>query len=137
VGAVAVDVLGYVTTDAAPSTTSGLYTGVDTFRLIDTRVPIGPHGRLADGQTVTVTVPGGASASAVVHNVTAVRTGGWGFLTVHPGATVPEVSTVNFTGADQTRAALAFSTLADDGSFRITPFTGTDVLIDVLGTFSE
>lgn len=135
VGAVAVDVLGYVTSDAAPSSGSGLYSGADTFRLVDTRT--GPPGRLADGATATITVPGGASASAVVQNVTAVRTGGRGFLTVHPDVDVPEVSTVNYTAAGQTRAALAFTTLGDGGSFRITPFTATDVLVDVLGTFSE
>ena len=135
VGAVAVDVLGYVTSsDAAPSA-SGLYTGADTFRLVDTRS--GAPGRLGDGATATIAIPGGASASAVVHNVTAVRTGGWGFLSLHPDAAVPEVSTVNYTGAGQTRAALAFTTLADDGTFRMTPFTDTDVLVDVLGTFSE
>lgn len=136
VGAIAVDVLGYLTADTAATSTRGLYTGADPFRLIDTRVPIGPHGRLADGETAVIDVPGGAAASAVVHNITAVRTGGWGFLTVHPDATVPEVSTVNYTGVGQTRAALAFSTLTDAGSFRITPFTDTDVLVDVLGTFS-
>lgn len=135
VGAVAVDVLGYVTSDTAPTSGTGLYTGADTTRIVDTRT--GPPGRLADGTTTPIAVPGGASASAVVHNVTAVRTGGWGFLTLHPGATVPEVSTVNYTGAGQTRAALAFTTLASDGTFRITPFTDTDVLVDVLGTFSE
>ena len=135
VGAVAVDVLGYVTNDAAAVTGTGLYTGTDTSRLVDSR--IGPPGRLADGTTVTITVPGGSAASAVVHNVTAVRTGGWGFLTVHPRPAVPEVSTVNYTDVGQTRAALAFTTLADDGTFRITPFTDTDVLVDVLGSFSE
>lgn len=135
VGAVAVDVLGHVTSGAAPSATGGLYTGADTSRLVDTRT--GPPGRLVDGVSSTIAVPGGASASAVVHNVTAVRTGGWGFLTLHPGAIVPEVSTVNYTDIGQTRAALAFTSLAADGTFRITPFTGTDVLVDVLGTFSE
>lgn len=135
VGAVAVDVLGYVTGDAAASGTSGLYTGVDTTRIVDTRVPTGLPGRLADGDTATVVVPGAASASAVVHNVTAIRTGGWGFLTLHPGATVPEVSTVNYTDTGQQRAALAFTPL-DGGSFGITPFTDADVLVDVLGTFS-
>ncbi|HSJ91476.1 MAG TPA: PQQ-dependent sugar dehydrogenase [Ilumatobacter sp.] len=135
VAAVAVDVLGYVTGDTAPTSGAGLYTGTDTSRLVDTRS--GPPGRLTDGRTVTVAVPGGVSASAVVHNVTAVRTGGWGFLTLHPGPNVPEVSTVNYTDVGQTRAALAFTTLGDDGTFRVTPFTDTDVLIDVLGTFSE
>lgn len=135
VGAVAVDVLGYVTSTAAPASASGLYTGVQQSRLVDTRT--GPPGRLASGSTATLSIPGGASASAVVHNVTAVRTGGWGFLTLHPDAAVPEVSTVNYTDAGQTRAALAFTTLADDGSFKVTAFTETDVLVDVLGTFSD
>jgi hypothetical protein len=135
VDAVAVDVLGYVTSDAAPSSGTGLYTGSDTFRLVDTRT--GPPGRLADVATATIDLPGGAAATAVVHNVTAVRPGGRGFLTVHPDATVPEVSTVNYTAAGQVRAALAFTTLADDGTFRITASTETDVLVDVLGTFSD
>lgn len=135
VGAIAVDVLGYVTSDAARTSATGLYTGAATSRLVDSRV--GPPGRLAGGDTVTIAVPDGASAGAVVHNVTAVRTGGRGFLTLHPSASVPQVSTVNYTGAGQTRAALAVTTLGEDGSFRITPFTDTDVLVDLLGTFSE
>lgn len=134
VGAVAVDVLGHVTSATAPTSGAGLYTGADTTRLVDTRV--GPPGRLVDGVTTTITVPGAGSASAVVHNATAVRTGGWGFLTLHPGTTVPDVSTVNYTAAGQTRAALAFTTLGTGGRFRITPHTDTDVLVDVLGTFS-
>lgn len=135
VGAVAVDVLGYVTSGDAATSGSGLYTGADTFRLVDTRT--GAPGRLGDGATATIPIPGGATASSVVQNVTAVRAGGWGFLTLHPGATVPEVSTVNYSAAGQTRAALAFTTLADDGTFRVTAFSETDVLVDVLGTFSE
>ena len=135
VDAVAVDVLGYVTTDSAAASGTGLYTGADTSRLVDTRT--GAPGRLGDGATATISVSGGGSASAVVQNVTAVRTGGRGFLTLHPGATAPEVSTVNYTAPGQTRAALAFTTLADDGSFRVTAATATDVLVDVLGTFSE
>jgi glucose/arabinose dehydrogenase len=135
VAAVAVDVLGYVTSEAASTADTGLYTGADTARLVDTRT--GPPGRLRDGTTTAIAVPGGGSASAVVHNVTAVRTGGWGFLTLHPDAAVPEVSSVNYTAAGQTRAALAFTTLAGDGTFRITPHTDTDVLVDVLGTFGE
>jgi glucose/arabinose dehydrogenase len=135
VAAVAVDVLGYVTSEAASTAATGLYTGADTARLVDTRT--GPPGRLRDGTTTAIAVPGGGSASAVVHNVTAVRTGGWGFLTLHPDAAVPEVSSVNYTAAGQTRAALAFTTLAGDGTFRITPHTDTDVLVDVLGTFGE
>ena len=135
VGAVAVDVLGYITSVDAPPSGSGLYTGADTFRLVDTRT--GAPGRLGDGSTATIPIPGGASASSVVQNVTAVRTGGWGFLTLHPGAIVPEVSTVNYSAAGQTRAALAIITLAGDGTFRVTALSETDVLVDVLGTFSE
>ncbi|MFP5487269.1 MAG: hypothetical protein ACLGHQ_03055, partial [Acidimicrobiia bacterium] len=133
---VAVDVLGFVTSDAASPASSGLYTGVDTFRLADSR--LGPPGRLGDGSSATLTVPGGAAASAVVQNVTAVRTGGRGFLSLHPDVEVPDVSSVNYTAAGQTRAALAFTALADDGTFRVTATTAeTDVLVDVLGTFSD
>ncbi len=134
---VAVDVLGYVTSRGATPGTDGLYTGADTFRLVDTREPGGRIGRLPAGGSTTLDVPGGRGASAVVHNLTAVRTSAWGFLSVHPGPRVPEVSSVNFTGPGQTRAALAFSTLAGDGSVRVTTSAATDVLVDVLGTFSR
>lgn len=137
VGHVAVDVLGYVTAGAATTGSDGLYTGAETFRLVDTRASGSPIDRLDDGDTATISVPGGSSASAVVHNVTAVRTAGYGFLTLHPDAAVPDVSTVNFTGPGQTRASLAFSALAGDGSVRVTAANGTDLLLDVLGSFSN
>jgi glucose/arabinose dehydrogenase len=133
---VVVDVLGYVTSGSAATSGSGLYTSVDTYRLADSRIPQG-FGTLAPLTPAAITVPGGAAYSAVVQNVTVTNTTGPGFVSIHPTPTLPTVSTLNYTGPAQTRAAFAFSALDPAGAERFTSFATADLIVDVVGFFSE
>ena len=133
---VVIDVLGYITSDTAPSSTSGLYSSIDPTRVVDTRIPLG-FDRLASLTAATVKLPGGGSRAAVVQNITATETAAAGWVAVHPSPVTPGVSNLNFTGPGQTRAALAFTRLAGDGSERFTALTPTDLVVDVVGYFSE
>ena len=49
----------------------------------------------------------------------------------------PGVSNVNYTAAGQTRAALAFTRLTEGGRVRFTSLVRTDLVVDVVGFFSE
>ena len=133
---VVIDVLGYVTSDSAPATTSGLYTSIDPIRMVDTRASVG-FGPLVPRSAVVATVPGSQSSGAVVQNVTVTETDAAGWVSVHPMPTTPLVSSVNFTGSGQTRAALAFTQLSDDGQEHFTSLVGTDLVVDVVGFFSK
>jgi glucose/arabinose dehydrogenase len=52
---IVIDVLGYVTSGSAPSSTAGRYTAVSPVRLVDTRVPVG-FGTLDARQVASVSV---------------------------------------------------------------------------------
>jgi glucose/arabinose dehydrogenase len=136
---VVVDVLGYVTTDSpllAPST-AGLYHIIDQVRIADTREGT-PFGRLQPLLTRRLDTPEAGTSSAVVQNVTVTRTAAPGWVAAHTTAgDVPDVSTVNFTAADQTRAALAFTSVQPDGSAYVTSLVDTDLVVDVVGIFSD
>ena len=133
---VAVDLLGYVTSDAAPSSGSGLYTTLAPVRTVDTRIPLGTN-RLAPLTPARVSVPAAAvGASAVAQNLTATNTAGAGYLAAHPGPTPPVVSSVNYDGVNHTRAAFAFTSVAADGSEYLTSFVAADAVVDVVGFFS-
>jgi hypothetical protein len=131
------DVVGYFTDATAPADTSGLYHAVQPVRVLDTRVPVG-FGRLAAGATglLDVTPPLPPSATAVVHNVTVTGSSAWGWVTAAPDAgATPGVSTVNVTGAGQTRAALALTPLPATGRLRYFASQATDVVADAVGYF--
>jgi glucose/arabinose dehydrogenase len=133
---VVVDVLGYVTSATAPVAGAGLFTPVAATRVADTRIPKG-FGRLSPLIPSTLSVPGGASSSAVAQTITVTRTGGAGWIVAHPSTDPPLVSNLNFQAAGQTRGALAFSQLTASGRERFTSKVATDVVVDVVGFFSE
>jgi glucose/arabinose dehydrogenase len=134
---VVVDVLGYVTSASAPATTSGLYSSIDPIRIVDTRVPVG-FSRFTAGAVGTVTVPNAGNASAVVQNVTVTATSGPGYVASYPATgTPPVVSTLNYLGANQTRAALAFTALPPSRQVSYQSLVPTDLVVDVFGTFSN
>lgn len=133
---VAVDLLGYVTSDAAPTSGSGLYTTLAPVRTVDTRIPLGTS-RLAPLTPARVSVPtAAASASAVAQNLTATNTAGPGYLAAHPGPTPPVVSSVNYDGVNHTRAAFAFTSVGAGGAEYLTSFVAADAVVDVVGFFS-
>ena len=139
---VVVDVLGYVTSPTAsaatPPATAGLFSFIEPTRIVDTRIPLG-FGRLADSSTSSVAAPcaGAASKSALIQNLTVTQTSAPGWIAAYPATgTTPLVSSVNFTGPNQTRAALAFTQIPASGQESITALVATDVVIDVIGYFS-
>lgn len=134
---VVVDLLGYVTSDAAPPSGTGLYSTIAPTRIVDTRLPLG-FPTLSPGASASVSMPPAVSgASAVVQNLTATNTSAPGWLAAHPDADVPEVSNVNFEGSGQTRAVLAFTTISATDDQWITALTTTDAVVDVVGFFSD
>ena len=133
---VAIDVVGYVTSNAAPASGSGLYSAITPVRVVDTRIQVGfPRLRALDAATVKL--PGGAANAAVVQNITVTRPDGPGWVAAHPGRAAPVVSNVNYTAEGQTRAVLGFTRLTDDGRVRFTSLRRTDLVVDVVGFFSE
>jgi hypothetical protein len=130
---VVVDLVGYFTDGAAASSGAGLFSFVAPQRLVDTRTSLG-FGRLA--ALTPAEVATGTSGSGVLQNVTVTATAAAGWLATYPaGATTPGVSTVNFTAADQSRAVLAFTKVAG-GRTAYESLVPTDVVVDIIGTFS-
>jgi len=91
---------------------------------------------------MTISVRGGpagvpTSATAVVLNLTGIAPSQSTFLTVFPGATVPNASDLNL-GAGETRPNLVVATVnSTNGTITIWNQTGSlDVIVDVLGWYS-
>jgi hypothetical protein len=120
--------------------------GATASRLIDTR-PGAPtvDGRLAgeglrpSGTVTRIPVAGRAGipadAASVVVNLTAAGPQSGGYLTLFPcDADVPVASNVNF-AAGETRAVMALSRVAPDGSICVFNQGATHVIADVAGWF--
>lgn len=133
---VVVDVAGYLTSNAAPSSATGLYNPIVPTRVVDTRIRLG-FDRLPAKVARGVTMPGAAGSSAVVHNMTAVRTVTAGHVSAHPTPATPQVSNLNYDGPDQIRAVLAFTKLGAGGTMRYTSHAPTDLVVDIAGYFSD
>lgn len=134
---VVVDVLGYVTSDTAPASSSGLYTSIAPTRTVDSRLGVGTDRLTAlDPREVAIPVAA-AGASAVTQNITATGTSAPGYVSAHPGPTPPVVSSVNYEAPGQTRAAFAFTTVSDDDTTFFTSLVATDLVVDVVGYFSD
>jgi glucose/arabinose dehydrogenase len=133
---VAIDVVGYFTGGGSPSSTAGRFHLLAPKREVDTRFELG-FGRLEVDQRVTLN-PGSVpdSASAIVQNLTIVRTAGRGFVTAFPGGILPTVSNINASGPNQVRAALGFTRLSESGAE--TFYNGgsaKDLIVDAFGYF--
>ena len=135
---VVVDVLGYVTSPTAAVSATGLFSFIEPTRLVDTRIPLG-FGHLADNSTASIGAPSSiaAASSALIQNLTVTQTSAPGWIAAYPSTgTTPFISSVNFTDADQTRAALSFTPISPSGQQSITALVATDVVVDVIGYFS-
>jgi hypothetical protein len=102
---------------------------------VTTRTPLGAGRTIALQVTGRGNVPGGG-VSAVVMNLTAVSPSVGGFLTVYPGPTKPNTSSINFSRGTNL-ANLVTVPVGTDGKVRITNGgTGTvHVLADVVGYY--
>lgn len=134
-----VDVAGWFTDGTATASSSGLLIAVSPRRVIDTR-DVQPFRRLNGGDIgvpdYSPIVPQPEGAIAIVTNVTVDATQSGGFLTAWPAdQTRPTASNVNWSGANQTRAALTISSLASDNLVAYYPNVATDMVVDVSAWF--
>jgi hypothetical protein len=142
---VVVDVTGYY----APPSAGGLYFHPlpRPIRLLETRqgqpgcttpgVPIQGSFDQAQMATITcnnVTIP--SSAKAIVGNATSLNSGN-GYLTLYPqGASRPFVASSNFSAGQIMNAPFTVG-LGATGEFMIFSTTNTDLVVDVLGYYSN
>lgn len=145
---VIVDVLGWFDTTAGTST-SGRFVPAEPARAADSRqLPDAEnvYTRTADGSVSVVNVPLagrlgiGSDVSAVALIVTASADSGesGGFVTVLPhGGTIPASSHVNTNGNGDVRANLVVVPLGADGSIDLRLTTTADVIVDVIGSFTD
>jgi hypothetical protein len=111
----------------------GLELAPSPVRLFDSRTL---HGHVASQQAVRVTVPGGTDLASALVNLTADGAADAGFLTTYPCTDpVPVVSSLNVARLE-TRAAATIVPLDADGGFCIYSSVRTDVIVDLLGSFS-
>jgi hypothetical protein len=118
----------------------GHVTAIEPRRLVDSRVALraGP-GHLGEQQVVTIPVRGvegvPADASAVVLNVTATDTTGFGYLTVFPSdAATPNASNVNFNAPGQNVPNMVMVKLGADGAVNVlNGVAAANLIIDVTG----
>jgi hypothetical protein len=123
----------------------GRFAALTPFRLLDTRTGQGePGGRVAPGGVLKAAVLGrggvpAAGVSAVVVNVTAVGTGGAGYLQVYPHAwaTLGGASNLNSPGPSETVAGLAVVPVGHDGKIAVLDQPGSHIVIDVFGYFAQ
>ena len=132
---VVVDVTGWF--GEAASATSGRFVPMTPTRAFDSRWP--SFGRpLARGETARVPLPAGVppDAIALAVNVTTTDPNEPGYVTLHAwGTTLPDASTVNTDGADQTRAASAIVPVTA-GGLAAYAHASAHVVVDVTGWFT-
>jgi hypothetical protein len=133
------DIEGYYVGTASSS--DGRFVPLAPQRLMDTR---SSHpGVLPGPQPMTVRVPiraeglALATVAAVAVNLTVTDVVGAGYATVWPtGLAQPFTSNVNFVQGD-TRANLTIVAVGDDGSISIATSIGADVVVDIVGSFTN
>ena len=121
----------------------GDVTAIEPRRLVDSRVGLraGPD-QLGEGAVVSIPVRGvegvPAAATAVVVNVTATDTVGFGYFTVFPSeAAIPGSSNVNFNAPGQNVANLVMVKLGADGGINVlNGVAPASLVIDVVGYVS-
>jgi LPXTG-site transpeptidase (sortase) family protein len=93
--------------------------------------------RLAKGQVVRVAVPESPlQTSAAVVTVTAVNSGGAGYVSAYPtGTAAPVNSTVNMDRVGHTVANLATVRLGGDRSLSLFTSVDTDIILDLVGVY--
>lgn len=129
-----VDVLGYYTTDLGASSR---YTPVDPVRALDTR---SSGGAMANDATRVVDVAGAlgvgaGSVSAVAVNLTAVASGGPGYVVAYGSGAVPATSSLNLsTSGDVANRAVV---PVVDGKITLRLRGGpANVIVDVVGWYA-
>ena len=139
-----IDIDGYF----AKTTIDSTFSTVTPARLVDTRIggatvdgASAGRGRLkaGDGIQLSINGRGGVSdgASSVVINITAVKAGAPGFLSVWPCNSVnPHTSTLNFAPGETVANAVFVGTGPGD-VLCIRTSAATDLIVDVSGYYEE
>lgn len=113
----------------------GVIDDVPDRRLLDTR----QASPIAARSTLRVT--GGQPGASGIVNLTAVRTGPTGYLSVVPcslaGDVEPPTSNLNWTSPNSVIAVAAFVEFDADGAFCLYAHTATDVVVDVQGYLDQ
>jgi uncharacterized protein (DUF1501 family) len=129
------DVVGWFTDDTAPASTDGLFVPVSPYRVLDTRSgPIRDPGSVLTLPVAASGLPA-AGARAIVLNVTAVDTGGWGYVSVFPEGEPPNASNLNIEGPGQTIANHVVCPVGGDGAVRLFTYGPTHLVADVTGWY--
>jgi hypothetical protein len=127
-----VDATGYSSPDGP-----GELVAIAPTRVLDTREAGAQHARVHAGETITVHVIDPAAYDApvtgVVITLTAVDSGGPGFLTAWATGDRPLVSNLNVDAARQTRPNAAFVPVDARGDIQLYSHGAADVVIDVTG----
>lgn len=132
-GNVVVDLLGYYT--PASTATAGRFIPLPApSRVLDTR-GIAPFGA---GETKTFTIPGAAGASAAAINLTSVTVAPGYWQVFANGSQQPATSNLNSPpGIFAVVANQAIVTLDGTGSISIFSQSGGDLIIDLVGTYTD
>lgn len=131
------DVTGYFTSDSSPTSTDGLYVPRSPVRVLDTRWPGHPVGKLWPNWVVEVPLSGQPSqGSAVLVNVTSDQTRSAGHFTVNAARIpIPNASNVNWTHAMATVPNHVITRISNAGFQIFTPHGGHAV-VDLQGYFT-
>jgi peptidoglycan/xylan/chitin deacetylase (PgdA/CDA1 family) len=135
-GHVVVDISGWFTGDAAPSSGDGLFTPSDPTRVLDTREvsPLGTNVPVPPSGTVSIPSPTGA-ATTLAFNITSVD-GAAGYVTAFAvDGPRPGTSTVNPSGGGDVVANFAIVPASAAG-LRMFSLQTTHLVVDLAGTFS-
>ncbi|MDO8363192.1 MAG: PQQ-dependent sugar dehydrogenase [Actinomycetota bacterium] len=145
-----VDVLGFFDVTAGGQSQAGRFLPVNPVRAVDTRNPAGTgnvYTRAVDGLDNVVNVPivGGdfgieaanISVALIVTGLAGPGPAGGNVVVMPHGGVVPTSSNVNTNGSGDVRANLVVVPLGADGSIDLRLRTTANVLVDVLGSFTD
>lgn len=138
--AITLDEAGIVAANLTSATSR--YVSTPPTRIVDSRIGQGLSQRLTAGQTVNLTMTGGAlaipaNATAVVLNVTMTDAGGGGFMTAWPaGEPLPTTSIVNTERVAQTIPNLVTVQIGAAGAVSFFTSVATHLIIDVQGYYA-
>lgn len=130
-----VDVAGYMTGPSSGASDVGLFVPITPVRLVDTRLD---RQRLWNGWTKAFGLPApiNTRAQAVVMNLTATRSGGWGYFTLYAAQTVRgNVSNLNVNGPNQTIANHAICRISNQG-VACYSYDSAHIICDITGWYT-
>ena len=123
-----IDVSGYYAVAA-----NSKFSPVVPDRVMDTRMGIGPSGRLTAGQVVELALPAAPkNATGAMLSVTTINPDTTGFVTVYPCGALPPTSSVNPAAGD-IRPNTVTTALSATRTVCVYSNTNLDVIIDVFG----